>query len=105
MEQQRLFDQRAGAAARDAGMKQAADRKNSLLEYARGIAYRLALKNGTVTADCVAKSLVRSGITEDQFGCWMGSLFRGRDFVFTGEFRQSDRVSNHGRYNRVWGLK
>lgn len=105
MEQQKLFDRSAGTAARDAGMKQAADRKASLLEYARGIAYGLALRNGTVTADDVSERLVASGISANALGNASGSLFRGGRFVPTGEFVKARRAQSHARMLRVWRLK
>ena len=98
-----LFDIPEGLRRKESGMRQAADRDMTLLDYARRLAQIVAETYGTVTTDDVQLRL-------DEYGCGplgnaAGSLFRGPDWIFTGDWRTSDRISNHARMNRVWRLR
>ena len=98
-----LFSLPEGLRLKEQGMRQAANNDPTTLEYAREIAKMVARINGTVTADDVQLRL-------DEYGCGplgnaAGSLFRGPDWEFTGDWRTSDRISNHARMNRVWRLR
>jgi hypothetical protein len=104
--QSSLFDTTAGREARDKGIQRAADNNPHLLEYARGIARMIAEWNGTVTADDVTQEMIdRGGISEDSLGNWMGALFKGGEFVPTGDYVPARRVKSHGRILKVWRLK
>ena len=98
-----LFSLPEGLRRKDEGMRQAADNDPTTLEYAREIAKMVARINGTVTADDVRLRLDESGY--GHLGPAAGSLFRGPDWIFTGDWRTSDRISNHARMNRVWRLR
>ena len=98
-----LFNLPEALRRKDEGMKQAAARDMTLLDYARRLARIVAETYGTVTADDVQLRL-------DEYGCGplgnaAGSLFRGAEWEFTGDWRTSDRISNHARMNRVWRLR
>lgn len=104
-DQVNLFDRAAGDEARDRGMEQAAENKRSLLEYARGVAFGLALKNGTVTADDVSERLVAAGISANALGNASGSLFKDGRFVPTGRYVKARRAQSHSRRIAEWRLK
>ena len=87
-----------GQALKRTGMKQAAENRAELLERARQIALQFAHKNGTVTADDVAFRM------DKPLGPAAGSIFKTKDFEFTGERRQSTRPDNHARELKVWRL-
>jgi hypothetical protein len=93
------FDLRLGRRAKEAGMNLAAANKSDLLERARTIAISIASRKGEVTADDVVAELGES------LGNAAGSLFRGKQWRFTGRWRQSPRASNHAHQNRVWELQ
>ncbi len=87
------------------GMQVAADAKKNLLELARLLAIREALKthDRCITADDVLYALALTGIPIDALGNAAGSLFRRPgEWTFTGQWRKSERVTNHARMNRVW---
>jgi hypothetical protein len=97
-----LFDAIAGEAAKRSGMERTAGSHAHALQQARQIAEALACKFHSVTSDHVGVELDRLGIP---VGPWMGSLFQGSAWVFTGERRKSCRASNHGRELKVWRLR
>ena len=98
------FDVAEGRKQRDAGIAQASDMlsRRFLLELARDIATLHARKHGSVTYDDVYSEMSDKGFRPDLLGNAAGSVFRGKEWQFTGEWRQSERVSNHARVNRVW---
>ena len=98
-----LFSLPEALRLKERGMKQAADNDPTTLELAREIAKRVARIHGTVTADDVQLRLDEAGF--GPLGNAAGSLFRGKDWEFTGEWRTSDRITNHARCNRVWRLR
>lgn len=108
MDQARLnFDLPEGERLRDEGIslaKEAYSRK-ALVEKAREIAIELANLHWDVTADDVFEEMIKRDLHPELLGNGAGSIFRGDDFEFTGEWRKSKRVSNHARQNRVWRLK
>lgn len=104
MEQKTIFDGSLSEQLKTSGMAKAEDNSSYYLNIAREAAKRIALSRGTVTADDVGRYLKRfHGI--DTLGPAAGSLFKTKDFVFTGEFRKSSRITNHSRLLRVWRLK
>lgn len=103
---QKLMDFDAAEAERlkTAGMSMAeASRAWTDLEHARKTAEYIAIVSGTVTADDVADVLAAEGYPS--LGNAAGSLFKGKQWEFTGEWRKSKRVSSHSRFVRVWRLK
>ena len=93
------FDPLRGQQLKDEGMARAALARAGALADARRLAVRIALGRAsqTATADDVARSY-------PDLGPAAGSLFKGRDWVWTGEWAASRRASNHRRHNRVWRL-
>lgn len=86
------------------GMQSAALSKKEVLELARE-ACRIAARrrqDRTATADDAQEFLIGSKL---ELGNAAGSLFLGKEWEFTGEWRPSRRVSNHNHKNRVWRLK
>jgi len=102
MTQGELFDLELGKQFKEEGMDLAATNDADLLNVGRAIALDIAAKRGEVTADDVQEELLRR--TGRNLRNAAGSLFRGGDFFFTGEFRQSRRTANHAHCYRVWRL-
>lgn len=96
-----MFDLAKAERLKTAGMKTASENRKDELDYAKQVAVRIAQTQGTVTADDVQRVLLDEGI---QLGNAAGSLFRGNQWLFTGEWRKSERTTNHARQNRVWAL-
>lgn len=99
----KLFDEGWSDKLKEDGMAKAADNRQEQLEIARDIAKRIAKEQGTVNADDVGRALKRIGI--NTLGPAAGSLFRGKEWVFTGQWVKSKRITNHSRMIRVWKLK
>lgn len=99
------FDVTTGESRKKHGMGAAAARREVLLEKAKHIAIDIAKERGAVTYDDVFRRMLDHGLNPTELGNAAGSVFRGEEFVFTGEWRKSERVSNHARVNRVWTLK
>ena len=98
------FSAEVAEIARIVGMRSAAMSRKEMLEAARNAVRLVALArpSRTATADDAQKFLVAANLT---LGNAAGSLFLTKDWIFTGHFKPSERVSNHGRFNRVWRLK
>ncbi len=96
-----------GAVARDAGISQAAESRNALVEKARRYLRTLARERGNhcVTADDAVEYLVKIGESERALGNAAGSLFRSHEWEATGCWTPSTRISNHARMVRVWRLR
>jgi len=103
--QGKLFDLKKGLQLKEKGMAQASITRAELLVRAREIARLIGLSKQFVTADDVQMQLVREGHHPFALGNAAGSIFRGREWEFTGRMVKSSRVSNHGHQNMVWRLK
>jgi len=97
-----MFDKQESVSRKQEGLEQAADGKDSLLSIAREIAVGIARTKGTVHADDVGKEMARRGL--QSLGPSSGHIFRDEQFVWTGEWVESTRVTNHARMLRVWRL-
>lgn len=97
-----LFDSVASEAAKERGMKRAADRRSKALEYARSVAKNLARIHGEISADHVQKILLAEGIELKNAA---GSLFRDPAFEWTGRFTKSDRENAHRNRLMLWRLR
>ena len=100
----KLFDEGWSDKLKEDGMAKAADNRQEQLEIARNVAKAIAKKKGTVNADDVGRVL-KLIIGIDTLGPAAGSLFRGKEWVFTGQWVKSKRITNHSRMIRVWKLK
>jgi hypothetical protein len=100
-----LFDGDESERQKREGMALAAAHRADRLAYARKLAKELAKQepDRTCWADPVGRMLDLAGVPS---GPWCGSIFKdNEDWVFTGERRRSERISNHGRELKVWRLK
>ena len=79
--------------------------RRQLFEIGRGYAHSIATRVGGVTADDVHREMIRDGYNPAELGNAAGSLFRGKDFEFRGEWQKSHRVSNRAHCNRIWRLR
>ena len=97
-----LFNEQEGERLKKEGMEAAADLRPSDLELARQIAREIAHNNGGLCdADKVGRVLkYRFGI--DSLGPAAGSLFKGAEWDWSGQYIKSVRTTNHGRMLRVW---
>ena len=98
-----LFDLAEAQRLKEEGMASAAANKHDLLKHARHVAKQIAMlrDSRTVTADDVSRAFAREGVT-DSLGNAAGSIFRGKDWEFTGERVNSQRKTNHSREIKVW---
>lgn len=99
-----LFDALASEAEKEIGMAAAAESRRRLLEFARGIAVKVAMSRADrcVTADDVQAALVQHGVGVRSLGNAAGSLFVGKCWQWTGEFVKSARVHAHRNLLRRW---
>jgi hypothetical protein len=101
-----LFDKQASELAKERGMVYAAVKHQDALDLARGIARTIALQAPDgITADDVVQELVRRGHGIHCLGNAAGSLFRGPEWIFTGQRRKSARVHAHSNELKVWRLR
>lgn len=99
-----LFDAAEARRQAEVGIGLAAENNPRLLELARVIAVRIARERGEVTADDVQAEMMRRGYRSDALGNAAGSIFRGREWQFTGRTVNSVRINAHARLIRVWRL-
>ena len=95
--------------AKREGMAQACspEYRKKLLEYARELAVHIALNYGTVNAEEVRQRFItHQGVDKWlKLGNAAGSIFRGPQWRFTGQYVPSGIVSRHGAMVRVWRLR
>lgn len=70
------------------------------LERARHIARLIAQDRGKVSMN-----EVREALPSMEWGNWAGSLFKGQEWVPTGEYVPARYKGAHARVVRVWKLK
>jgi hypothetical protein len=99
------FDLTEGERRKEQGLAQAELTRKQLLEIARLFAIQIARRNGSVTSDDVFYEMLREGYDPTALGPAAGSVFRGKEWVFTGEWKKSQRLTNHASDLRVWRLK
>ena len=103
MTQTDLFDAAESRRRKAHGMAIAEDAADTLLYKARRFARSYANYWGEVHADHVSEWLEQTGYPD--LGPAAGSLFRGKEWEFTGRFIQSTRKTNHARLLRIWRLR
>ena len=103
--QQALFDAHEATLQKELGMARAEANRAEALEWAQRAAFTIAVRNGTVCIDDVYILMDAFGGHPERLGNAAGSVFDKRRFEFTGRWVKSKRVSNHGRWIRVWRLK
>ena len=88
---------------KEAGMAAAAATRKADLEFARNIAVEIAVQGGITADDVGDVYFLQTGRDMAKvLGPATGSLFKTEDFKFTGERRNSKRLSNHARELKVW---
>jgi hypothetical protein len=100
------FDRERSRRAKEEGMGLAADSRHELLEAAREAMIRLALTrfNREADADDISSWLIDEGIHPSRLGPATPSVFRDGNWIWTGRWRKSARVSNHSSDLRIWKL-
>lgn len=106
MTQASLFSAAMGEVAKRRGMDLAAVNRAAMLEDARNAARIIASSrpDRRVTIDDVIGFLASSHMNW-RLGNASGSVFKGGEFEFTGEWVNSARSTSHYRAIRVWRLK
>ena len=102
-----LFDESLSREAREEGLDRAGSplARSRFLAEAQGVAAWLA-ETGDVTADDVVRYYNNLGIDINlELGPAMGLVFRGSQWTWTGEVRNSSRVGRHAGALRVWRLR
>ena len=95
-----LFDAAESQRRKDDGMAIAAEARPTDLELAKVIAFELANSEGHVHSDMVMKKMFENyGIST--LGNAAGSLFKGKEWWFTGLRIKSERKSAHRRELKV----
>lgn len=84
------------------GMERAAKHKSPLLEKARMVAVTIGRKQRYVTADDVRRHMAEASMSMEELGNAAGSLFRTKDWRFTGRRVKSKYVANHAKEVNVW---
>lgn len=98
-----VFDETESQKRKDEGMKIAAEAQPTLLDKCREVAVEIAMDrpDRKVSSDDVGIVMLQrhnvSGL-----GPVGGSIFRGPNWVFTGERVRSTRTTNHAREIKVW---
>jgi hypothetical protein len=97
----------AGLAERDAGIAQAAESRNGLVNKVRYQLEHIARNrpDRCVTIDDAVPFLEAIGMSSADLGNAAGGIFKTEAWEFSGCWVPSRRVSNHGRSVRVWRLK
>ncbi len=90
-------------AAKERGIRLAAEKNGDLLSLARRIARIIAFEDGTVDIDRVRRRLEISGVRFEP-GNWMGAVFKGNEWRATGRFVKASHEGGHNRLIRVWAL-
>lgn len=103
--QPNIFDYAESERHAAEGIALAAENNPALLHKAREIAKEIAHERGEVTADDVQLRLAALGYSVKALGNAAGSLFRGREWEWTGRWVKSARIHAHCNPLRVWRLK
>lgn len=100
---QLVFNLAEGERRKREGMGRAAENRFHVLRLARAYAKAIAQEKGTVTVDDVYLRL--SDWPRSVLGNAAGSIFKSKEWEWTGRFVKSKRASNHARMIREWKLK
>jgi hypothetical protein len=100
-----LFDVAESERRKEEGMALARLDKGKTLQVAKELAYIICRCNGTVTTDDIAYRMNSMGLHYSVLGNAAGSIFKGKQWEWTGQCTRSDRVLRHRGVIRVWRLK
>lgn len=95
------FNFDAGIDARDRGIERVEASNQEFVAWARQFAIAFARKYGEVHIDDVRRAALDAGMYPKSPGAW-GTIFAGKIWRKTGEYRRSTYVSNHGHASPVW---
>jgi hypothetical protein len=104
MDQPSLFDADLSEALKARGIAFAEAGNLTELQAARIIARNHPRRYEGITADDVNMLREEMGITAP-LGNSSGALFRGGDWIPTGEYRNATRITSHARALKVWRLR
>ena len=103
-----VFDLKLGEALRDMGIATAVSKPQAAMNLAlgRALCRNAAIRrfDRTATADDAARGFVKYGLDANLLGNAAGALFSNGQWEFTGQWKKSNRVTNHAHQNRVWQL-
>jgi hypothetical protein len=99
------FDLPKGLIRKEVGIERASSIREEALEYAKAIAYEIAM--GRVSRECTIDDVQRVLMPENiKLGMAAGAVFRDKGvWEFTGRYAKSPRVSNHARHNKIWRVR
>lgn len=91
---------------KEAGMAKAAHGFDQPIGRARNVAILLAKRHGTVTADMVYEYLEERlpGVLAEIPSNGWGSVFKSPHLKFTGQVKESEKVTRHCGLQRIWEL-
>ena len=81
-----------------------ANAEPNTLETLREVARAVARRDGDVDADRIWRYCQVHGIEVERGNVW-GSIFRGKEWIWTGRHRKSTVPQRHGNEIRVWALR
>jgi hypothetical protein len=101
------FSKPLSEAAKQEGMELSASSRSILLETVRTALVQIALRRPSreATADDGQEWLIAQGYKPSDLGNAAGSMFTRADWIFTGRWTRSSRVSSHANDIRIWRLK
>lgn len=99
------FDFLEGLRRKRDGIGSAEEAREEALAAARAVARVIAERVGTVTADDCQRELRALGYTAEDLGNAAGAIFKGSEWIPTGERRRSARVARHAGEQKVWRLR
>lgn len=99
--EQLTFNLSAAIELKNQGIRQVAENNEHFLFVARNIARSLAECRIEITSDDVRRSCPIEPLHPNAWG----AVWKHKDFVWTGKYRQSRVVSRHGGMQRVWRIR
>ena len=101
------FNLRFGEALKEEGQARAESTRAEIVEAARDLAKEIALSrvDRCITVDAVYSVLQKQGYNIKILGKAAGCIFKDSCWEFTGQYKRSERVSNHAREVKIWQLK
>ena len=101
------FSKPLSEAAKQEGMELSASSRATLLERVRAALVQIALRRPSreATADDGQEWLIAQGYKPCDLGNAAGSMFTRTDWIFTGRWTRSSRISSHANDIRIWRLK
>ena len=92
------FDREKARGARDRGIAKVAANNGEFLVEARACALDILQRQPTIVMDDVRRTCL---LSPAHHNAW-GAVFKTKDFIWTGRYRQSALVQGHGNMQREW---